>query len=97
LPPPAAPSNLTASTSFGNVILSWRDNSNNEQGFYIERGESSGNACGTFVQIDQVGSNTTFYVDYSTQNNRTYCYRVRAFNQAGNSAYSNTVTIVAGH
>jgi hypothetical protein len=94
---PAAPSNLTASTSFGNVFLSWRDNSNNEQGFYIERAESSGNTCGTFVQIDQVASNTTSYVDYSTRNNRRYCYRVRAFNQTGNSTYSNTVTIRTGH
>ncbi len=38
-PPPNAPSNLTAVLRLAGrrVLLNWRDNSNNENGFYIER------------------------------------------------------------
>src|SRR5262245_2517839 len=77
--------------------LSWIDNSNNEDGFEIERniGEN-----GTFVQIATQGANINFYTDDNLAPSTTYCYQVRAFNAVGNSDYSNeacatTSTIVA--
>jgi len=68
--------------------LSWSDNSGNEDGFRIER--CQGNGCTSFVQIAQVAANTSSYSDTGLSRNTSYSYRVRAFNSAGKSAYSNT-------
>ena len=65
--------------------LSWIDNSSDETGFKIERKIGTG---GTYAQITSVGANVTSYTDSSLTNSTTYCYRVRAFNTAGNSPYS---------
>jgi hypothetical protein len=82
--PPAAPSNLTAKVTGKSIGLSWNDNSDNETGFAIERKTGSG----AFTQIATVGANVKTYTDSGLARN-TYTYRVRAFNNAGNSAYSN--------
>lgn len=66
--------------------LSWGDASNNEDGFKIERKIST---TGTFAQIALVAANVTSYPDPGLANDTTYCYRVRAYNSAGDSAYSN--------
>ncbi len=85
--PPAAPSSLTATTSGSSQInLAWTDNSNNESGFKIERKTG---AAGTYAAIDTVGANITSYSSTSLDPSTAYFYRVRAFNTAGNSAYSN--------
>jgi len=79
---------LTATpVSTSQINLSWTDNSNNEDGFFIER--CTGNSCTNFVQIAQVGANTTSFPDTGLSSNTFYRYRVRAFNAGGNSAYSN--------
>jgi hypothetical protein len=87
-PVPAAPSNLTATAvSSSQINLTWTDNSNNEQGFKMER--CQGNNCTNFVQIVQLGPNATSYSDTGLARNKVYRYRVRAFNAGGNSGYSN--------
>jgi PKD repeat protein len=87
--PPNAPSNLGATVSTKRkVILTWVDNSNNETGFKIEQSTNGT----TFAQIATVGANVTTYTDGGNQTG-TYYFRVRAYNGAGNSAYSNTVTV----
>ena len=57
IPPPsapAAPSNLIATAnSTSQITLTWRDNSDNEQGFRIERCTPKGKMC-SFVQIAEV-------------------------------------------
>ena len=91
-PVPAAPTNLTGTAvSTSQINLSWRDNSNNEQGFRIER--CTGNNCTNFVQIAQVGANVTAFSNTGLARNTRYRYRVRAFNAGGNSAYSNIITV----
>jgi len=65
--------------------LSWADNSNDENGFNIERKTG---ATGTYTKIASVGANVTSYTDLSLTNATTYCYRVNAFNSIGNSSYS---------
>ena len=83
---PGAPSNLTASAiSTSRIDLRWSDGASNEAGFRIER-SSDGI---TFTEIDTVGPDTTTYSNTGLRSNRTYYYRVRAFNSGGNSAYSN--------
>ena len=68
------------------LTVTWVDNSTNETGFSVER--SSG-TTGTFAEVTTTGSGVTTYLDSSLADATTYCYRVRAFNAAGYSAYSN--------
>jgi hypothetical protein len=72
--------------SAASLQVSWIDNSYDEDGFGIER---KLNPNGTYVIIAMVGPNVTIYSDNSLANGTTYCYRVYAFNSAGNSAYTN--------
>ena len=69
----------------GQLQLAWIDNANNEDGFQIERKTGT---VGSYTQIATVGPNITSYSDFSLADGATYCYRVRAFNSAGNSAYT---------
>jgi hypothetical protein len=86
---PSAPTNLTATAiSSSRITLRWTDTASNESGFRIER---STNGV-TFSQIGTVGANAVSATNTGLQSNRTYWYRVRAYNAAGNSAYSNTAS-----
>lgn len=71
-------------TNAADLHLSWRDNSTNEQGFKIERRTGT---TGTFIQLALVGANVTSYTDSGLADGTTYCYRVRAFNHAGESGF----------
>jgi hypothetical protein len=87
---PAAPSNLSLRAVSGSQIdLTWNDNSTNEDGFKVDR-SSDGR---TFSQIATVGANVRNYSATGLQSNRRYWFRVRAYNAAGNSAYSNTANV----
>ncbi len=71
------------------VILTWNDNSGNEDGFRIERSKDNIE----FVEIAVVGENVTTYTDSdSLEVGQMYAYRVRAFNEFGTSGYTNTRT-----
>ena len=87
---PATPSALVASVNPANpmssLALAWADNANNETGYSIER-SSDGRS---FAQIGQAGANTAAWTDTGLNSGTVYYYRVRAFNNSGNSAYSNT-------
>jgi len=86
---PAAPSNLTASAgSGGQINLTWTDNATNENGFQIERQTGVG---GTFVEIAAVPGGVTTFSDTTTSGGPDYYYRVRAYNMAGTSGYTNMV------
>ncbi len=84
---PAAPTGLTAmGISQSEIQLNWMDNSDNEQGFIIERAADPNL---TWTQIETVQPNQTQYVNMNLQADSTWFYRVRAFNAAGNSDPSN--------
>jgi titin len=86
--PLTAPSNLTATgASSSQINLAWTDNATNETGFKIER--CKGSTCTSFTQITTVGVNVTTYSNTGLTRNTSYRYRVRAYNAAGDSAYSN--------
>jgi hypothetical protein len=69
----------------GQLQLAWTDNAADEDGFQIERKTGT---TGSYTQIATVGPNVTSYSDFSLADGATYCYRVRAFNSVGNSAYT---------
>ncbi|MFN3650726.1 MAG: fibronectin type III domain-containing protein [Armatimonadota bacterium] len=88
-PPTSAPSELTAaSVSTSRINLAWKDNTTTEDGFKIERSANGG----TFTQIKTVGANVTSYANSSLAAETAYTYRVRAYNAAGSSPYSNTAS-----
>jgi Domain of unknown function (DUF1929)/Fibronectin type III domain len=85
--PPSAPTGLTATRQSGQFTLAWTDTSNNETGFAIERSADGQ----TFSQIATVAANVVTYVDMTPGSSKFVHYRVRGFNAAGDSAFSNTV------
>ncbi len=84
---PSAPTNLNSFSSSTNIILNWTDTSSNEDGFWIERSTDGTNfsflATTTFANYFNSGLATG-----------TYYYKVRAYNTAGNSAFSSTTVAV---
>jgi hypothetical protein len=89
-----APSNLAARASLRNVTLTWKDNSNNEGGFYIERATKTKGGSTPFVPVGEVGANVTTYID-AVPSSGTYIYRVQAFNPTTGriSSYSNQASV----
>jgi RHS repeat-associated protein len=101
--PPAAPSNLTALVLYSSIVrLNWTDNSDNEDGFEISR--CLGLICyeilvganvttyddspcgGGSLASEAVGGR-----EVTSPGGTTYSYFVKAYNQVGESAGSNTV------
>jgi hypothetical protein len=84
---PTAPTGLSATAASSSQInLAWTDAANNETGFRIERSTTSG---GTYTEIATVGANISSYQNTGLTASTAYYYRVRAYNAAGNSGYSN--------
>jgi hypothetical protein len=69
----------------GSLHLTWSDNSQNHDGFEIERRSAD---TGVFSFIAIVPPHETWYNDFNLAYNTTYCYRIRAYNRAGDSPYS---------
>ncbi|MCX5713670.1 MAG: fibronectin type III domain-containing protein, partial [Candidatus Omnitrophica bacterium] len=69
--------------------LSWQDNSDNEQGFRIERSDN-GNA-GSFIKLADVGRGVTEYTDTNLKAGVNYSYKVRAFMGNRISGYAGPV------
>jgi hypothetical protein len=77
-----APEAVTAAQ----LTLTWTDNAGNETGYRVERKTGS---SGSYSEIGVLPVSTTTYTDTNVAGSTTYCYRVRAYNDAGNSGYSN--------
>jgi len=83
---------LAATFAQAQITLTWNDNSSNENGFKIERSIDGA----SYAQIAVVGENVSTYEDVTVVDSQTYTYRVRAFNEYGNSGYSNAATGSSG-
>ena len=82
----AMPPSTTTTTPgrTASLRLAWTDTSNNEDGFKIER------LVGGIVDATlTVTANVTSYIDSALVAGTVYCYRVEAFNSAGDSNPSN--------
>ncbi len=90
---PTAPSALAATpASQTQINLTWADNSNNENGFSIERCANAG--CTAFTLLTNVAANVTTYSDTGLTAATSYSYRVRAYNTAGNSTFATSATAI---
>jgi hypothetical protein len=87
---PKAPSRLTVkSVRATAVVLGWTDNARNETGFRLERKTGRGK----FQEIKTLPANTTQVTVGPLESGKTYSFRVRAFNAAGGSNYTNVVKL----
>lgn len=90
---PTAPSACAAALAGALLAnVTWTDNANNEAGYAVERSVSGG----SYAQIATVNADVVSYADLTLAYATTYAYRVRAFNAAGNSAYSTSGNITTG-
>lgn len=85
---PKPPGDLQASSGYKEIVLTWTDNSSDEDGFIIERRWED-----QFVPIDLVGPNITTYTDNGSGflifPETKYYYRVKAFRGDYQSSASN--------
>lgn len=85
--PPSYPGATAISSS--KIELTWEDNSDNETGFKIERKKSGE----VYSQIKTMDKDITTYFDTGLTGSTKYIYRVRAYNNMGNSKYSTDVSV----
>jgi len=82
------PQNLSVSIVDATMQLSWSDNSEHEEGFYIERAEDGG----SYTILDSVAAETEGYTDVSVVAGVEYSYRIQAYLNDDKSDYSNTAS-----
>ena len=85
----AAPSNLAADNATeGQITLTWTDNSDNEDGFSVERSTSMDSG---FAEVGTVAAGVTTYTDTALDAATTYYYRVAATRGTDVSPYSSVI------
>ncbi|MFA5803401.1 MAG: M6 family metalloprotease domain-containing protein [Melioribacteraceae bacterium] len=87
-----SPSNLTLQrTGLKEITLKWNDNSNNEDGYIIERKQTP---QPNYSFFDSLKTTTITYLDNKVEQGPTYYYRVRAYTKYAQSDYSNEASLV---
>jgi len=88
--PPDAPAKLTSSSEVKNqVILKWTHTAIGEIEYLVERSEDGGN---NYMVIGAATKSDSLFVDAGVID-KTYHYRMRAYDGKNNSAYSNPVMV----
>jgi hypothetical protein len=83
---PNTPSNLQLTQiDSAHIMFMWKDNSGDEEGFEIQRGNNVLN----FSVLDTADSDQVLYEDDNVLPETEYYYRIRAYNTNGYSNYSN--------
>ncbi len=84
------PTNLTAQARGENLVeLHWKDHAKKEDGYTIER---RSNHIG-WHNVGYTGKNSESYVDHTVVSGTTYTYRVAAFDNKRQTAWSKSVTV----
>ncbi len=93
--PPNAPSSVGVGVGSYQVMVSWIDNSLNEDGFRLERATNEGTG---WVVVGTTAANARSATDAGVASEVQLCYRVVAFNGEGDSPASDTAcgTLVRG-
>jgi uncharacterized delta-60 repeat protein len=86
---PQTPSGLNVMHNDGMATISWTDNSDNEVAFILERSNSG---PGGFIPVDTIPFNTS-KIQIPLARNSKSIFRLRAFNFAGFSTYSNEASL----
>ena len=87
---PAPPTNLVVSVTEKNAVaISWEGNMVHEDGFNIQRKIDSGD----FDDFVSTAKGIKYYLDNTVIQGKTYAYKVRAYNQYGDSDWSNEDSI----
>jgi sugar lactone lactonase YvrE len=85
---PNTPSNLKANAvSESQISLDWQDNSNDEDGFYLQQSLNNFD----YITIAILPSNVTTFIDTGLNPDTVYYYRVMSYNVVGSSSFSNVV------
>lgn len=83
---PAAPSGVAAiARSSSEVVITWKDNSDNETAFVVERKFAPD---GDYAPVGKVATRARSFVDRGVAPDTGYTYRIRAYNGAGHSDYT---------
>ena len=91
---PADPSGLTGvAQGPSHVSLSWTNNAVNATGFEVWRSPATNTNYALAASLPAA----TAYVDSNLTNNTIYYYKVRAFNEGGNSNYSNEINVTTSN
>lgn len=97
MPAPAAPTNLTATTQpnttgtppNGKIDVAWEHDGQNVQYFKLDRAiQSTTGTWSGWTRVSQPLADKRSYSNIGLQNQRTYKFRICAFNASGNSAYT---------
>jgi titin len=89
--PPAAPSNLVITNyTASSLTLAWTDNSTDETGFTVQIATDKN--FSQSLQTANVGANVTVYMFFPLAPNTKYYMRVAAFNGAGSSSWTPTLS-----
>lgn len=90
--PPLGPSDLKIVQVFEkDVVLEWKDNADNEEGYKLERRKATDSK---FMIAKELPRDMSAYRDEGLEPGTVYFYRVFAFNASGSSNTSNTVEVV---
>jgi FtsP/CotA-like multicopper oxidase with cupredoxin domain len=89
--PAAAPSAVTATLQAGpRVAIGWRDNSNNENGFVVQRSTNGG----AFAPLATVGPNVTSYTDSTVAPGNSYSYQVASLRAVITSTFAASPVVI---
>ncbi len=86
---PSPPTGLYCEVRPTEIALSWEKGSYNQLSYIVERRQGAG----AYSTIATITNGTRSYIDATVLANTQYTYRVKASNNAGDSAYSNEFTL----